>query len=51
MNIGALATKPGGGAGDPLEIRTIEFGGKDLGSMIVPSAKIYTSLTLEQQLN
>ena len=49
MNIGALASKPGGGAGDPLEIRRIEFGGKDLGSMIVPAGKIYTSLTLEQQ--
>lgn len=50
MNVGALATKPGGGAGDPLEIGRIEFGGKDLGSMIIPAAKIYTSLTLEQQL-
>ncbi len=50
MNVGALATKPGGGAGDPLEIGRVEFGGKDLGSMIVPAAKIYTSVTLEQQL-
>lgn len=49
MNVGALATKPGGGAGDPLEVGRIEFGGKDLGSMIIPAAKIYTSLTLEQQ--
>ena len=49
MNVGALATKPGGGAGDPLEIGRIEFGGKDLGSMIIPAAKVYTSLTLEQQ--
>ncbi|WP_232211670.1 DUF6160 family protein [Alcanivorax sp. DG881] len=49
LNIGALATKPGGGAGDPLEIGRIEFGGKDLGSMIIPAAKVYTSLTLEQQ--
>lgn len=49
MNVGALAEKPGGGAGDPLLIGQIEFGGKDLGSMIVPAAKIYTSVTLEQQ--
>ena len=49
MNIGLAATKPGGGAGDPLEVGRIEFGGKDLGSMIVPGAKVYTSMTLEQQ--
>ena len=58
MNIGSLACKPGnrsggscnaGGEGDPLMIGQIEFGGKDLGSMIIPAAKIYTSLTLEQQ--
>ena len=58
MNVGTLACKPGsrsggtcspGGEGDPLMIGRIEFGGKDLGSMIVPAAKIYTSVTLEQQ--
>lgn len=49
MLVGAAATKPGGGAGDALMIGEIEFGGKDLGSMIVPSANVYTSLTLEQQ--
>lgn len=49
MNVGALADKPGGGAGDPLLIGRVEFGGKDLGSMIIPAAKIYTSVTLEQQ--
>jgi len=49
MEVGQAATKPGGGAGDPLEIGRIEFGDKDLGSMIIPAAKIYTSLTLEQQ--
>lgn len=58
MNVGSLACKPGnrsgascdvGSEGDPLMIGKIEFGGKDLGSMIVPAAKIYTSVTLEQQ--
>ena len=49
MNVGAAATKPGGGAGDPLTIGSIEFGNKDLGTMVIPSAKIYTSFTLEQQ--
>ncbi len=49
MNVGALASKPGGATGDPLVIGQIEFGGKDLGSMIIPAAKIYTSVTLEQQ--
>jgi len=49
MRVGAAATKPEGGAGDPLTIGRIEFGNKDLGSMIIPSANIYTSVTLEQQ--
>ncbi|EKF74101.1 hypothetical protein A11A3_10596 [Alcanivorax hongdengensis A-11-3] len=49
MLVGTAATKPGGGAGDPLEIGRVEFGGKDLGSMIIPSAHIYSSITLEQQ--
>jgi hypothetical protein len=46
MNIGKAATN-----GEPLQIGSIEFGGKDLGSMIVPAAKVYTSLTLEPQLD
>ncbi|KGD65761.1 hypothetical protein Y5S_00985 [Alcanivorax nanhaiticus] len=58
MNVGSLACKPGnrsgtscaaGGEGDPLMIGQLEFGGKDLGSMIIPAARIYTSVTLEQQ--
>lgn len=47
MKVGAAAM--GDGSGDPLTIGRIEFGNKDLGSMIVPSANIYTSVTLEQQ--
>lgn len=59
INVGALACLPGGrdntgtciagNEGDPLMIGQLEFGGKDLGSMIIPAAKIYTSVTLEQQ--
>jgi len=47
--VGAAANNPAGGPGDPLQIGRVEFGGKKLGSMIIPSAQIYTSLTLEQQ--
>lgn len=49
MRLGAAATKPAGGAGDPLTIGRVEFGDQDLGSMIIPSAKVFTSITLEQQ--
>lgn len=49
MRVGAAANNPAGGDGDPLRVGRIEFGNKDLGSVIVPSANIYTSLTLEQQ--
>ena len=47
MKVGAAAMS--GGSGDPLTIGRVEFGNKDLGSMIIPSANIYTSVTLEQQ--
>lgn len=53
LKVGLAATKPGSparsGGGQPLQVGRIEFGGKDLGSMIIPSAQIYTSLTLEPQ--
>ena len=49
LRVGAAANNPDGGAGDPLQIGRVEFGGQKLGSMIIPSARIYTSITLEQQ--
>lgn len=49
MLIGATATKPGGGAGDPLIINDVEFGNSRLGSVVMPSGQISASLTLRQQ--
>lgn len=49
MLIGATATKPGGGAGDPLIINDVEFGNSRLGSVVMPSGQISARLTLRQQ--
>lgn len=49
MKVGTRATSPGGVQGDPFRIDRVEFGGKRLGSIVIPEAQIYTSLTLEQQ--
>lgn len=48
MNIGTLATSPSGAPGDPL-LFDVEFGGSHLGSMAIPSSKIYSSITLKPQ--
>lgn len=51
FKVGTLARSPTtpGTPGDPFMINRIEFGGQKLGSMIIPAAQIYTSITLEQQ--
>lgn len=49
MKIGALATKPGGGAGDALQIGRVEFGGQNLGTIVVPAGQVRAALTLKQQ--
>lgn len=49
MNVGTTATTPAGAAGDPLRINRVEFGGENLGSAVMPSGRIYTSLTVKPQ--
>ena len=51
FKVGTLARAPGAPAtpGDPFMINRVEFGGQKLGSMAIPAAQIYTSITLEQQ--
>lgn len=38
-----------GGTGDPLTIGSVEFGGRTLGSVVMPSGHIHASITLKQQ--
>jgi len=44
MLIGTSATD-----GEPLKVGSVEFGGKSLGSIVMPGGQIQTSLTLRQQ--
>lgn len=39
-----------GGSGDPFRINSVEFGGKKLGSIVIPSGQMYGAITLKQQL-
>lgn len=49
IKLGQAATLPGGGTGDIFQVGRVEFGGQDLGSMVIPSGQINAALTLKQQ--
>ena len=49
IKLGQTATLPDTGVGDVLRIGRVEFGGQNLGSMVVPSGQINAALTLKQQ--
>ena len=44
------AIASGSAAGQPLDIKRVEFGNLPLGRIVIPSGQIYSSITLEPQI-
>lgn len=49
LKLGQAATQPNGSAGDVLQVGRVEFGNRDLGSMVIPSGQINAALILKEQ--
>jgi hypothetical protein len=49
LKLGQTATQPNGSAGDVLQVGRVEFGNRDLGSLVIPSGQINAALILKEQ--